>query len=275
MLLACTTVGLLHLEAAVATAVRYAIMTNGGFAWLLMWPLTCFETAFIQFAADNYEGRAFMPTLTRRWLRNSMQIAVVEVIGLIIVLHGRVPVLFAQKLIVMPSVTLLPPWLKIWAHSVWRVPLFELGLDLSFYIFHRTCHTSPFLYNLIHRVHHTDTAKAHGRLVAYETYTLTLFETLSFLHGYLVGLVVLYVTTGPIHLAELALLVTYAHTVECTGHTALSWSPPTMWRTLPIALGVELYGTDHTRHHKHPNSNYSKRFSLWDRLGGTYVKAVA
>ena len=36
------------------------------------------------------------------------------------------------------------------------------------------------------------------------------------------------------------------------------------------ALGLELRAVDHQRHHIQASCNFSKRFNLFDRLGGTW-----
>jgi sterol desaturase/sphingolipid hydroxylase (fatty acid hydroxylase superfamily) len=39
---------------------------------------------------------------------------------------------------------------------------------------------------------------------------------------------------------------------------------------LPKWLNIELYCEDHDIHHSVNNCNYSKRFSLWDKVFGTF-----
>jgi sterol desaturase/sphingolipid hydroxylase (fatty acid hydroxylase superfamily) len=39
---------------------------------------------------------------------------------------------------------------------------------------------------------------------------------------------------------------------------------------LPKSLSIELYSRDHLLHHTKPNTNFSKRFSIWDKLFFTY-----
>jgi len=39
---------------------------------------------------------------------------------------------------------------------------------------------------------------------------------------------------------------------------------------LPRWLGIELYTEDHDIHHQKCVVNFSKRFTLWDRMLGTY-----
>lgn len=74
------------------------------------------------------------------------------------------------------------------AAMVLLCPVFDLGLDFGFYCFHRVCHMNRWLYFQVHRDHHVDTAKEHGHLVAYETYTITWVETASITASYFIGL---------------------------------------------------------------------------------------
>jgi sterol desaturase/sphingolipid hydroxylase (fatty acid hydroxylase superfamily) len=257
-----------NLELAVATPCRFFIMSRGGLTRLLAWPLIAAEMAYIQLMADRYEKRLFSPTLTRSLISNALGVAVIEGLGLALATHG--PVLtsgFGLLPIVDAAVVFDGAAARA---TIWRVPLFELGVDLAFYTFHRCCHSIPWLYAAVHKKHHAETAKAHGRLVAYETYTLTWLETLTFLGNYLLGFLLLRLI-GPVGIGEAALLVSYCHTVELSGHTALTWTPPTPWRVLPYLLGIELNPADHTLHHDRMNKNYSKRFKLWDQLGQTYA----
>ena len=145
--------------------------------------------------------------------------------------------------------------------------------DLGFYAFHRACHMHRGLYKAVHRDHHVDTAKKYGRLVAYETYTITWLETISITASYFIGLMLVLSANGfaPITVFELATLITWGHSVELLGHTAMTTTP----RHHPMRLIVELCGLDllvldHTMHHKVPMSNFSKRMTLWDRAFGTY-----
>jgi sterol desaturase/sphingolipid hydroxylase (fatty acid hydroxylase superfamily) len=39
---------------------------------------------------------------------------------------------------------------------------------------------------------------------------------------------------------------------------------------LPRIFGIEMYAKDHYLHHAHNNCNYAKRFTIWDKLFGTY-----
>jgi sterol desaturase/sphingolipid hydroxylase (fatty acid hydroxylase superfamily) len=75
-------------------------------------------------------------------------------------------------------------------------------------------------------------------------------------------------------LLEIALLISYKVFIEIAGHAGRSSNrttsfPQCIW--LPRALGIELHAEDHNLHHVRPLVNYSKRFTLWDRVFGTYA----
>jgi sterol desaturase/sphingolipid hydroxylase (fatty acid hydroxylase superfamily) len=77
----------------------------------------------------------------------------------------------------------------------------------------------------------------------------------------------------PLSSFEIALLVTYKIFVELSGHSGhiskpASSFPQCFW--LPKILNIELYSEDHNLHHTKPDCNFSKQFSLWDKVFGTF-----
>jgi sterol desaturase/sphingolipid hydroxylase (fatty acid hydroxylase superfamily) len=72
------------------------------------------------------------------------------------------------------------------------------------------------------------------------------------------------------------LLWAYKVWVEVAGHTGVDAPratsfPQCVW--LPRALGCALRTAEHEQHHLSPGCNFSKRFTLWDRVFGTYSPA--
>ena len=268
------------------TAVRYRVTlaacrlpVDGPVAvlpWVAaLWPLTIFESQGIQFTADRYSQRPVVGLCaTQAW--SCLRVAVVEAVGMLTALHqtGFVDAANPGR---ATAATLL--------RMLWMAPVFDCGLDLGFYVFHRACHESPLLYRLVHKEHHTDTAKRHGRLVAYETYTLTWAETFLISFAYLLGFAFVFAAlalgaaaTGAglgwpraLTAFEFAMLITWGHTVELVGHTAISNTPKHHpMRAAVEWLGLDLLVIDHTMHHRIPLSNYSKRMTFWDVVCGTY-----
>jgi sterol desaturase/sphingolipid hydroxylase (fatty acid hydroxylase superfamily) len=142
---------------------------------------------------------------------------------------------------------------------------FELILDFGHYWTHRTLHTYPMLYTIIHKKHHQD------HLINVNTsYNHTVSD---------------YIITNTIPLIISAYFVPsttyfynlvfwYKSFVEFSGHTGKLNSagsfPQFIW--IPKAFKIQLYNSDHNTHHTNPNHNFSKRFSIWDKLFGTYKK---
>ena len=111
-----------------------------------------------------------------------------------------------------------------------RVVYVHVGLDLGFYLFHRACHVNKFLYKQVHRDLHIDTASKHGRLVAFETYTITWAETTRIAVSYVIGVGLVMLLKGSLDVAplssfEFATLMSWGHNVELLGHTATTSTP--------------------------------------------------
>ena len=81
----------------------------------------------------------------------------------------------------------------------------------------------------------------------------------------------------PLSTFEVSALVTYKIFTEVSGHLGhkgypTSSFPQCIW--LPRLLGIELYCEDHNLHHTNTNYNFAKRFSLWDKVFGTYQSGL-
>jgi sterol desaturase/sphingolipid hydroxylase (fatty acid hydroxylase superfamily) len=72
---------------------------------------------------------------------------------------------------------------------------------------------------------------------------------------------------------EYSIMSIYKMFIEISGHVGKRLYPvpsfvQCIW--LPQWLHIELYCEDHDVHHSFNNCNYGKRFSLWDKLFGTF-----
>lgn len=142
---------------------------------------------------------------------------------------------------------------------------FEILYDFFHYWSHRAMHN---YYIDLHKSHHHH---VHLRpiLAFYQNgFDLVLTNALPFMATEMI-LGIFY----RFSLFELALLLSYKVFIEVAGHTGKSSRPTTsfpqcVW--LPRALGIELATEDHNMHHIHVGTNFSKRFTLWDRVFGTY-----
>ena len=152
-----------------------------------------------------------------------------------------------------------------WIYFLPILFLFEVILDLFHYTFHRLLHT-PKLY-FIHKKHHYYTNPAI--INTYFHSPLDVILTIS-----IPTLLALKIIPVSFTNFQMNLVLVYKSFIEISGHTGKKLAPSScfpMCVWLPRALGIELYTEDHHRHHSRNNCNYSKRFSIWDKLFGTYI----
>jgi len=154
-----------------------------------------------------------------------------------------------------------------------RLLMFEVLLDLGHYVAHRLLHAQRWLYP-VHKWHHHYTRPTLLNTFYHHPLDLLLLDCLPtvgsmmVLHYGLLG-------GGPVFTPlQFQAVLVYKTFVEVAGHTGKR-SVPTgsfplcIW--LPRFLGISLYTEDHELHHRVGHCNYGKRFSLWDRVFGTYV----
>jgi sterol desaturase/sphingolipid hydroxylase (fatty acid hydroxylase superfamily) len=73
------------------------------------------------------------------------------------------------------------------------------------------------------------------------------------------------------------MILVYKTFLEIGGHIGKHAYPSSSFpqcKWLPQWLCIELYTEDHDYHHSHNHCNYGKRFSLWDKVFGTYVHSI-
>lgn len=139
---------------------------------------------------------------------------------------------------------------------------FEVLFDFFHYWAHRTAHRTPWIYRMIHKVHHE-----HHYIDINTTYHIGIadvFFTVS-IPFFLTACIV------PVSDYTLMVLYWYKSIVEHAGHVGKeggSSFPQFIW--LPKMFGIELYAHDHNLHHLDGRCNYGKRLSLWDKVFGTY-----
>lgn len=143
--------------------------------------------------------------------------------------------------------------------------VFDIVFDLFHYWTHRVCHSIPFLYRNVHKTHH-GTYPIHAA-VTFQHHPLDLILT---------NLIPLLLSSFIVHLDPftVTLLLWYKTMQEIAGHSGklLKGSSfiPCIW--LSRWLGIELYSHNHDLHHRLPAWNFSKRFSLWDKVFGTFYQ---
>jgi hypothetical protein len=71
---------------------------------------------------------------------------------------------------------------------------------------------------------------------------------------------------------EQIMMKSYKSITELSGHTGKKNKSSSFIQCIWFAklLKIELKNEDHNNHHINPNCNFSKRFSIWDKIFKTY-----
>lgn len=164
-----------------------------------------------------------------------------------------------------------PPWGGAAAAAAWWATLaaklfvFELAFDGLFYVSHRAVHAVPWLYRWVHKVHHQHT---HDVRLVSTVHMAPLDVALTHTLPVLGALALVPLRPG----LELSIGKTYLLYQEFFGHSAVPHKGrnfgPAPW--VVRWFGMELTSNDHRRHHIDGTVNFSKRFSLFDKLGRTW-----
>jgi Delta7-sterol 5-desaturase len=161
--------------------------------------------------------------------------------------------------------------INVWTYPIYFISMsfmFEIIFDFFHYWTHRIVHIYPKLYKNIHKHHHTH--QHVTPIIAFYQSPLDLIITNS-----IPTLLTLMICPSMSHFTFI-LLFNYKKYIEIAGHNnkqlAATSFPQFMW--LPRLLHIELSVYDHYGHHTNFNCNYAKRFSLWDKIFGTYVKTT-
>jgi len=164
-----------------------------------------------------------------------------------------------------------PPSLSdITGSIVYFIPVsfaFEIILDFFHYWSHRILHLNKYLYTRSHKTHHKFANPV--MINAYYFSQTDIFCTI-------IVPMILTVNIFPYQLSffDLVMISVYKQYSELAGHSGkmlapVSSFPQCIW--IPRLLNIELYAEDHDLHHKVSHCNFAKRFSLWDKIFGTYV----
>ena len=150
---------------------------------------------------------------------------------------------------------------------VWFIPhsfLFELVFDFFHYWTHRMVH-HHLLYAYIHKKHHK-----HLHPITITTYYQ---EPLDLLITNTVPTLLTLLMIPMMSLPQYHMMLTYKEYIEISGHCGRQLFPThsfiqCIW--LPRLLNIQLYTEEHDLHHSVNRCNYSKRFTIWDKVFGTY-----
>jgi sterol desaturase/sphingolipid hydroxylase (fatty acid hydroxylase superfamily) len=142
---------------------------------------------------------------------------------------------------------------------------FEIIFDFFHYCAHRLLHSNAFLYKNIHKKHHK--FKHPISIITFYQEPLDLLFTNSI--PTILSVLFLY----NISYLQFHYILVYKMFIEISGHLGKKMYPASSFSQfiwLPRILNIELYTEDHDLHHSLNNCNYSKRFSVFDKLFGTY-----
>ena len=139
--------------------------------------------------------------------------------------------------------------------------VFEVVLDFFHYVTHRLSHT----FYRFHKTHHHHTQPRLLNTFWHHPIDLFFIECIP-------TMIAFYIVRGSSFWMQSALV--YKSFIEISGHSGKRVAPSScfplcVW--LPRSLGIELYTENHDRHHSSSMCNFSKRFSLWDKIFGTFV----
>eukprot|EP01083_Nonionella_stella_P040895 110896_1 len=147
----------------------------------------------------------------------------------------------------------------------------EIWFDFGHYWGHRIAHIIKPLYEFGHIVHHESLSPD-----AWDGLNITLDD--AFLTNFLPHMLAMTVTrfvfgcVAPFSTVEYHILGSYKTFVEVTGHVGVDFRGRSfpLVPIIPYYLGIDI-GTAayHSLHHLYHQMNFSKRFTLWDRVFGT------
>lgn len=142
---------------------------------------------------------------------------------------------------------------------------YEIILDFWHYVIHRGIHNIPFLYVNFHKYHH--------KLRFVNVYTTFCMNPIDqFLSIIIPTYITLYIFPFDISKLYFSAFLIYQKYIEISGHCGkkISGNSFTPFMYLPKIFNIHAKVEDHDIHHTLNNCNYSKRFTLWDKVFNTY-----
>jgi len=142
---------------------------------------------------------------------------------------------------------------------------FEIIFDLFHYVSHLLLHKNTFLYKNIHKIHHK--FKYPSCITTFYQHPVDMV-----LSNLIPTIITMYIIPVKPTYFQYIMISTYKVFSEISGHLgkytkSISFSQ-FIW--LPKMLNIELRIEDHDLHHSNNNCNYGKRFSLYDKIFGTF-----
>ena len=154
------------------------------------------------------------------------------------------------------------------ADVIWFIPLsflFELVFDFFHYWTHRMVHNA-LLYSHIHKKHHK-----HLHPITITTYYQ---EPLDLLITNSVPTLMTLLILPVLSLPQYHMMLIYKEYIEISGHCGRQLFPTNSFTQciwLPRVFDIQLYAEEHDLHHSVNKCNYSKRFTIWDKVFETYL----
>jgi len=259
-----------------ASLIRWQLMarwfTQPWITFPILWALVCLETLVYQLCFDYVEERPRSSWNYKKWLYSCIKPGAV---------NALVPLLLIPfKFVPSGSISSMEDVAWSFIHSVWRVLLFEIGLDIAYYTRHKVWHSNK-AFTWIHKRHHSDTGKLHGHLVTYETYVASWVEEMYIGAIYIWGVMPNSVIGLNWNFLDFAIAQAYMSYGEQYIHagigedenrkeTFFSRYGVLYWRLFTNPLNINLTAADHAAHHKYYSCNFAKRYNIWDKMFGTY-----
>ncbi len=151
-----------------------------------------------------------------------------------------------------------------WCPFLFKSFFLEIIFDLFHYLNHRVLHEIPFLYKNIHKYHHSHPNPNLWSIYQHNSFDFLFTNTLPLYISLYIGL-----HFFSFSILQLKMLIIMKIAVEFFGHCGKDiYKTGSFFQCiwLPKIFGIELYVKDHDLHHSKNNCNYSKRFSLWDKI---------
>ncbi|KAF0683619.1 Aste57867_24325 [Aphanomyces stellatus] len=193
------------------------------------------------------------------------QLAILCHIALVVVPTEMTTLVVGTSSAIDTSIT-YKSFLEEYAYFLPKSLVLELVFDFVHYAVHYTCHQIPVLYKHVHKQHHMHLHPSP--LSTYEESAIDLFLT------NVVPMAIAFAVGPALSSHQLQLVLAYKTYVEVAGHSGLDikgMSFPQMPLVQCLSICIRVH--DHDLHHTHPAFNFAKRFSVWDRLFGTFKPA--
>ena len=141
--------------------------------------------------------------------------------------------------------------------------LYEIMYDFIFYIHHYLAHKIKLLYRLLHKKHHQHHNNINIISLYYTDAIDIIINTI-----YIIFITYLF----PIYELQFFTWIFHKLVVELAGHSGTDDNHSCFSQLvfIPRLLDIDLNKADHFLHHLSSKYNFSKRFSLWDKVFGTY-----